>query len=136
MRTRAGFTLIELVMVIVIMGIMAAVALPRFVDFSGKAKIAAAKGAIGTVRSTIELKYAENSVNGTPGYPPLLEGSLFSDGKVPIEPFRGRNDVRYTDAAHMQPYVGVGGWLYNPDTGQVWINDILRDSEGTLISSY
>ena len=46
-RNRAGFTLIELVTVIVILGILSAVALPVYLDYRTDAKIAATKGALG-----------------------------------------------------------------------------------------
>ncbi|MCF7805804.1 MAG: type II secretion system protein [Candidatus Marinimicrobia bacterium] len=53
MRNTKGFTLIELVMVIVILGILAAVAIPRFSDLSTNARTSSFKGAIGAVKSSV-----------------------------------------------------------------------------------
>lgn len=50
-RNQKGFTLIELVMVIVILGILAAFALPRFADLGGDARVSTVQGAAGAIRS-------------------------------------------------------------------------------------
>ena len=57
---RSGFTLIELVMIIVILGILAAVAIPKYVDMQSDAQTAAEKGVIGGIRSGIMTYYADN----------------------------------------------------------------------------
>jgi MSHA pilin protein MshA len=65
-KQQAGFTLIELVLVIVILGILAATALPRFSDLSNEARAASLKGLAGGVRSAAALaKATQLARNGT-----------------------------------------------------------------------
>jgi len=56
-----GFTIIELVVVIVILGILAAVAFPKFQDLSGSAKTAVVSGAVAAFKSAAVITVAKNS---------------------------------------------------------------------------
>jgi prepilin-type N-terminal cleavage/methylation domain-containing protein len=60
MLKKNGFTLIELVMVIIILGILAAVAIPKYYNLANDAKSAAEKGVVGNVRAGIHTYYAQS----------------------------------------------------------------------------
>lgn len=64
-RTKKGFTLIELIIVLVIVGILAAVAVPKFADLGNRAKFAAIKGTVGNVRSALSVAKANNLINAS-----------------------------------------------------------------------
>jgi MSHA pilin protein MshA len=67
MRNEKGFTLIELVMVIVILGILTAVAVPKFIDLKTEAQAAALQGVVGAISSASAVNYAGRSVDATKG---------------------------------------------------------------------
>lgn len=114
-RKRAGFTLIELVMVIVILGILFAISIPKYVDLTKSAKAATLKANLGTIRSTVAIYYANTAVSGSASYPTTISGDLFSDEQVPEESFTPSRNV-------VASYDGTGGWWYNPTTGVVHPN--------------
>ena len=64
-RSDKGFTLIELVVVIVILGILAAVALPKFSNLSASARTAIGQGLCGTLATTSVMLYASNKAPTT-----------------------------------------------------------------------
>ena len=65
MRKVSGFTIIELVVVITILGILAAVALPKFFDVQGDAQTASAAGVAGAVASGSAVNYGARLAKGT-----------------------------------------------------------------------
>lgn len=66
MRNEKGFTLIELVMVIVLLGILAAIAIPRYIDMTTEARRAAANGVLGAVRGTGAIVHASKQLGQSP----------------------------------------------------------------------
>ena len=66
MNKQAGFTLIEIIAVIVILGILSAVALPKFVNLGGEARIAKMQGAAGAVNSAAVLIHSKWLAKGSP----------------------------------------------------------------------
>ncbi len=126
LRSRRGFTLIELVIVIVILGILAAVAIPRYVDLSSKAREASTKGCLGGLRAAIAVFYASKAVYETARYPSSqgeLEDSLV-EGRIPDNPYDDdstANNIVLTDQS-IGTVASGGGWAYSSASGRIWAN--------------
>jgi general secretion pathway protein G len=123
-----GFTLVEILIVVVILGILAAIVIPQFTSASESAKTSSLKTQLQTIRSQLELYQVQHQSD----YPLLatemwgnLTGTTNQDGdlagtdfgpylqKAPANPFENNSTTVAAAAA-----AGVG-WVYNEDTGAI-----------------
>ncbi len=141
-----GFTLIELMIVVAIIGILAAIAIPRFAQMLEKSKEGATKGNIGAMKSASEIYYG----NWQGIWPTTLWSSgnfSFSQNldNVPLVKVTGAfvansvnpsgNFVTYTTQLQV-PTGELSGWLYDSTGGYVYINSTVHDSQAMAYSFY
>lgn len=105
---KSAFTMIELVFIIVVLGILSAVAFPKMAPFLEDAKIARGQSNVAAIRAAIVNARAKNMLSGTVSYPEILddaahdaEGQLLFDGNTTI------NMLQYP--------------LYSKETGGNWM---------------
>jgi prepilin-type N-terminal cleavage/methylation domain-containing protein len=128
-QDRRGFTLIELVIIIVILGIIAAVAIPKYVDMVTEAKKSAARGALGGLRSAISIYYANTALTtGTATWPPIdsvrTVGTVMMQA-IPKNPYQSESNAPDSIVTGVTKGTTVGtrgGWAYRASTGEVWPN--------------
>lgn len=138
-QVRKAFTLVEILIVVVILGILAAIVIPQFTSASEDAQVSSAESQLQTVRNQIELFRVRN--NGTP---PALDDIFDGDAADPLtEPAGGWLSIvnaDYLRVAPQNPRTGTAtvvagvdapaaavaqgddGWVYDEATGRIWMN--------------
>src|SRR3954464_11446015 len=85
-----AFTLIELIAVIVVLAILSGIAIPKYIDYTAKAKESATKGVLGGVRSAVANFYGNAAANGAPAFPTLIQlqtlGTVMQEA-LPVNPY-------------------------------------------------
>jgi prepilin-type N-terminal cleavage/methylation domain-containing protein len=144
LRSKKGFTLVELLIVIVILGILAAIVIARFAGATKESKESNLKGNLRTIRVSLETYKANSKSNS---YPPTLDdlwkgtnsdvdSKTFLE-RIPIDPFY-RNKTVYVSSIDFSPIdtalqrdgkiTGGGGWGYDSITGRVCANYFSTDT--------
>ena len=140
MFPRGGFTLLELMTVVVVIGLLAAIAIPRFADLLGKSKSGAAKGNLGALRGALKVYYGDME-----GQYPVALSSLTTSSKYLAAIPKGQVEPYHPLSASINegpsPATDAGGWAYvntdgDANFGSVWINCTHTDSKGSRWTEY
>lgn len=148
-RRQRAFTLVELLIVVLILAILAAVAIPRFNGASAEAKEAALVSNLHTVRQAIEM-YRVQHLDKYPGHPMLtmfktqLTSSTHADGSLggaygpylrgsfPKNPFTGQQTVYHvSNPSMLSGAKDIAGYAYAPTTGEFRANQSGNAPSGT-----
>lgn len=137
---REGFTLIELMIVVSIIGILAAVAIPKFAELVRKSGEGQTRGQLGAIRSALSIYYSD--MEGL--YPRKLESLTIGAKYLSALP-RAKTPGYHADTSSVEVKGGAprdrGGWYYSDDAadddfGTASVNCTHTDTKGTAWSSY
>ncbi len=126
---RKGFTLVELVVVILVLGIIAAIAAPKMFDTAGNARTNSAISSMATIRDAIELHRAQNGAfPGDAGTEADFTSDMtgFLKGPFPLNPLTAatgvERSVKVVTAGTPLTASGTEDWKYDNTTGDFIIN--------------
>jgi prepilin-type N-terminal cleavage/methylation domain-containing protein len=139
---KSGFTLIELMIVVAIIGILAAIAIPKFAELIRKSGEGASKGNLGSIRSSLSIYYGD--MEGQ--YPSQLAGLTVAGKYLTSIPTAKTPNYHADSAAERNGVLSAaqndgGGWVYNNVTGDsnignMEINCTHTDTKGSIWTSY
>ncbi len=117
-RLRRAFTLIEILIVVVILGILAAIVIPQFTDASEQANDASVKSQLQTLRSQIELFRIQDPVNYNLWDPIAAAAGTKWDPLIAADYLQGepRNPITGSAEIAAVPAIG-GGWVWRDKDG-------------------
>ena len=138
MKNKNGFTIIELIMVMIIIGVLAAVAIPRFQDVVIESEVAVEQRVINTIYNGLETyareKYVANGVRSWPENPFTALSKLPPDYDADLYVLSlmkdrdwiftgdGNNSEYNNTIAHLRKSDSISTWGYNPTTGEIDYN--------------
>jgi prepilin-type N-terminal cleavage/methylation domain-containing protein len=126
-KNEDGFTLVEVIAVLVILGILAAVAVPKFFDMQAEARDKAIDGAVGELNGQVALAFAQNALNGgTAGQYDGFTGYLGPDFDVEIP----AGTAITAATAPFQPATGTIGIQGQTPVALTWNPPAGTDSPG------